>query len=577
MNISEHQRKEFWRRRLAPGTKDIPVPINSQYYVKPSPITNGECFRYMTTSDFLNEIEPSAHEINSPHWIMRPVYAERTETDANGKTVYGKDGKPKKIKEFLGYQQMETTRCSLQRRFAIAKANHSAQQGFWIGNESKQYKQEFATLLSWRDTLGLKTAYFEAVLSLRQCCEAAIYLYVEGNSLQYKVFSPLYGDTLFPDFDENHNPILYRQYTLRGKTAMDIYACGYTETWVQSSGEDNDEKDLSWWKRISGWFSKDTEWDTTAISEDGWRRIGKRRSSQINNSLNQVIYFRVPDLATGCVEEEIKSWERAMSYIAESMKVNAFPDKLVKATKIKSLPSADAYGRIYAVEGDVDQLKAADMKTIDPGDMSNIATVNIKAKMDAILHGSMSVIIEPEILKAGADSSSALRLMFTSEIQDAEAFWVQIAPQVRYMMEVFKALVAKVEQNEVYTKIRTSIECITWIPQNTAELIDNTTKLVYAGILSKEDAAAEVDLQYPDSTKTIAKEQEEELYRKTYTPLKAKYDAERQFGIADVAQDVIVTEDENESQSQVEQEYSPKVDNNADRKDISKADAIPDA
>lgn len=568
MRITDHFRHEYWLRRVAPGTRDIPIPANNQYYVEPPLPTYGECFRPMTTSDFLNEIWPSAHEINSPHWIMRPVYSNEPVLDEKGNAVIGVDGKPKKKRTFVGYQQMETTRCSLQYRFAIAKANHSAQKGFWIGNETPQYKNEFATLLSWRDTLGLKTAFFENVLSLRQCCEGAIYLYVEGGTLQYKVFSPLYGDTLFPDYDENHNPILYRLYTLRGKRACDIYACGWTETWVESQINDtNRDKELSWWQRFSGWFSKETKWNETAVSEDGWRRIGGRRESQIGNNLNQVVYFRVPDLATGCVEDEIKSWERNMSYIAESMKASAFPDKLVKATKIKSLPSTEAHGRIYAVEGDVDQLKAADMKTINPGDMSNIATVNIKAKMDSILHGSLSVIIDPEILKAGADSSSALKLMFTSEIQDAEAFWVLIAPQVRYLVEVLKALVAKIEGDEVYTKIRTSIESITWIPQNTAELIDNATKMVYAGMLSKEDAASEVDLQYPDGIKSVAREQEEELYRKTFIPLKAKYDAEQKYGVADVANDVIVAE--SEESNPVEEENKPKIDNNADRKDIA--------
>ena len=565
MRISDHLKKEYWKRRIAPDTRDVPTPVNNQYYEEPIPINNGECFRYMTTSDFLNEIEPSAHEINSPHWIMRPVYIWEDMVDENGKTIIGADGKPKKKKVFAGYQNMETTRCSLQKRFAIAKANHSAQKGFWLGNESKDLKNEFDTLLSWRDVLGLKTAYFEAVLSLRQCCEAAIYLYMEGNTLQYKVFSPLYGDTLFPDYDENYNPILYRLYTLRGKNAVDVYACGYIETWVQSTEDVEDEKEQSWWGRFSGWFGKGLNWRTTALSEDGWRRI-RRKETQISKNLNQVTYFRVPDLATGCVEDEIKSWERAMSYIAESMKVSAFPDKLIKATKIKSLPDAEAHGRIYAVEGDVEQLRAADMKTIDPGDMSNIATVNINTKMRAILHGSMSVIIEPEILKSGADSSSALRLMFTSEIQDAEAFWVLVAPQVRYMVEVFKALVAKIEGNGIYTQIRTSIEPITWIPQNTSELIDNTTKLVFAGVISKEDAASEVDLQYPNGMATIAKEQEEELYRKTFVPLQAKAEAEKKYGLVDVADDVIVASDD---KNPMAQNNKPKVDNNASRKDIT--------
>lgn len=570
MNISQHiQNKEPWRRRVAPGTRDIPAPTNSTRYSIPTATgIDDENFRYMTTSDFLNEIWPSAHEINSPHWICRPVYQWVDETDAEGKPILDKRGKPKKKKEFVGYQNMETTRCTLQYRFAIAKANHSAQKGFWIGNETKEYKDEFNTLMSWRDTLGLKTAYFEVALSLRQCCEAALYLFMEGNTLQYKVFSPLYGDTLFPEYDENHNPILYRLYTLRGKRAVDIYACGWSETWIESAAEADNEKESVWWQRYSGWFSKMINWKQAAVSEDGWRRVGDRREAQIAAHLNQVTYFRVPDLATGPVEDEIKAWERAMSYIAESMKVSAFPDKLIKATKIKSLPDAEAHGRIYAVEGDVDSLKAADMKTIDPGDMSNIATVNIKAKMDAIMHGSMSVIIEPEILKAGADSSSSLRLMFTSEIQDAEAFWVLVAPQVKYVVEVLKALVAKIEGDDVYTKIRTSIEPITWIPQNTAEMIDNATKLVYAGVLSKEDCASEVDLQYPDGAKTVAREQEEELYRKTFIPKKAEADAVKEFGLTNAATDVVVDKVEDNNNPD-KAEKSPKVDNNASRKDIA--------
>ncbi len=568
MNISQHiQNKEPWRRRVAPGTRDVPAPVNSHYYAIPTTMGfDDDNFRYMTTSDFLNEIWPSAHEINSPHWICRPVYMDVEVTDANGKPVLDKKGKPKKKREFVGYQNMETTRCTLQYRFAIAKANHSAQKGFWIGNETKEYKEEFATLMSWRDTLGLKTAYFEIVLSLRQCCEAALYQYMEGNTLQYKVFSPLYGDTLFPEYDENHNPILYRLYTLRGKRAVDIYACGWTETWIESAIDTDNEKELAWWQRYSGWFSKMVNWKQTAISEDGWRRIGDRRKTQIADHLNQVVYFRVPDLATGAVEDEIKAWERAMSYIAESMKVSAFPDKLIKATKIKSLPDAEAHGRIYAVEGDVESLKAADMKTIDPGDMSNIATVNIKAKMDAIMHGSMSVIIEPEILKSGADSSSALRLMFTSEIQDAEAFWVLVAPQVKYVVEVFKALVAKIEGNGVYTKIRTSIEPITWIPQNTAELIDNATKLVYAGAMSQESCASECDLQYPDDMKTIASEQEAKIYRETYIKMKAEAQARKDFGLDNTANDVVV---DKVKENPKEKENKPKVNNQAARRDIA--------
>ena len=318
MNIGEHLHKDYWYRRISSDAPNPPLPANSEHYVDSRQDKPGERFRRMTTSDFLNEIDAGAHEINSRYWSMRPVKAPIDVLDADGNPVRDAQGRVKTEMVIVGFEDMETTRCALQRRFAIAKANHSAQKGFWIGNESRQYKDIFPDLLSWRDSLGLNTAFFEVVLSLRQTCEAAVYLYQSGNTLQYKVFSALYGDTLFPDYDENRNPVLYRLYILRGKQAVDIYACGYIETWIQGDKEEDSEASLSWWQKFSGWFAKGLDWKSTVKSEDGWRRLS-HKEAQISKELNQVVYFRVPDLATGCVQEEIESWERAMSYVAEAM------------------------------------------------------------------------------------------------------------------------------------------------------------------------------------------------------------------------------------------------------------------
>lgn len=565
MNINEHLRKQYWKRRVNADT-EVPTPVNNRYYVDDAFTTTGEFFRNMTNADFLNEIECGAHDINSKYWSMRPIKTWVEVKDDEGKPIIDANGKTKKELKIIGFENMETTRCSLPRRFAIAKASHAAANGFWLGNSSNKHKDIFQNLLDWKDTMGLDAALFEVVLSLRQCCDAALYMYQEGNTLTYKVFSYLYGDELFFDFDEKRRPRVWRRYSLRGKNTVDIFSAGNDgfQTWVQDDlAETTAENGKTWWQKFKYWFKNADK----AVSEDGWRRIA-RSDSQIGENLCQCVYFRVSDIASGCVADEIASWERMASYIAESTKSTAFPDKFVKATKIKNLPSADTHGRIYGVEGSVDELKAADMKTIAPADMSNIAEFTMKTKMDSIMHGSMSVIIEPEILKSGADSSSALRLMFTSEIQDAQAFWVSIVSEVRYMVEVFKALVAKIEKNSEYTDIRTSIEQKIWVPQNTSETVDNTTKLVYAGILSKKDGASEVDLQYPDSEKTIAQEQMDELYRKTYIPLKAKAKAEKDFGISDTANDVIVTEEETPYKPKIDT-GGANVDNNASRRDIA--------
>lgn len=564
MNISEHLRKQYWKRRVNADTQ-VPMPANSTYYVDDALPTPGEYFRNMTNADFLNEIAAGAHEINSKYWALKPVKVVEPVYDENGNPVLDAKGQ-QKMRTRIEFEDMETTRCSLPQRFAIAKASHATSLGFWLGNSSKKYKGIFPNLLDWKDAAGLDAALFEVGLSLTHCCDAALYQYVEGGMITYKVFSAMYGDELFPDFDEKHRPRVWRRYSLRGKNAVDVISAGREgyQTWVQDDLDETKSNDIkSWWQSIKSWFSSADK----VLSEDGWRRIAKS-DSQIGDNLCQCVYFRTDDIPSGCVADEISSWERLASFVAESMKDSAFPDKFVKATKIKNLPNPAAHGRIYAVEGDVESLKASDMKTVSAGDMSNIATTTLKTKMDAIMHGSMSVIIEPEILKSGADSSSALRLMFTSEIQWAQAFWIKIVPQVRYMVEVFKALVAKVEGNGDYTQIRTCVQQRIWVPQNISENVDNTTKLVYAGILSKKDGASEVDLQYPDSEETIRREQEEELYRKTFIPLKAKAEAQEQFGVEETADDVIV--DEVEGANPVEEENKPKIDNNADRRDIAK-------
>lgn len=565
MNIGEHLKKPYWRRRVN-ADSDVALPTNSTHYIDDVTPRFGEKFRKMTNADFLNEIEASAHDINSRYWSSRPIKVVEEVRDENGNLVYDEQGNVK-TRTHLEFEDMETTRCSLPRRMAIAKASHAAAEGYWLGNSSKQHKDIFGNLLDWKDAMGLDAALFEVVLSLRQCCDAAVYLYQEGETLTYQVFSYLYGDELFEDFDEQRRPRVWRKYSLRGMNAVDVISAGKEgyQTWVQDAetfAEGADEP-LNWWSKIKAWFKN----ADNVVSEDGWRRIAKK-DSQIGEGLCQCIYFRVDDIPSGAVADEIESWERLASYVAEAMKSTAFPDKFVKATEIKNLPSANAHGRIYGVEGSVEELKAADMKTITAGDMSNIATTALKMKHEAIMRGSMSVIIEPEILKSGADSSSALRLMFTSEIQDAQAFWVKIVKQVRYMTEVFKALVAKIEGNGDYTKIRTSIAQRIWIPQNFAEKVDNTTKLVYAGILSRKDGASEVDLQYPDSEEQIRAEQEAELYRKTFVPLKAKAEAQAEFGVS-TSEEIVIEEAVNP----YAQDAAPKVDNNAKRKDITDNEA----
>ena len=566
MHISSHLVKEFWRRRVTDDATP-PPPTNPENYetVPPLVLPNGR-FRYLTQSDFANEIEPSAHNINSKYMSTRPIKEiverpiQEPIVDENGNPVLDEDGKQKyetkKVKEWVtvDYADLETVRFGLQLRFSLAKASYFAANGFWVANETTD-RDSFDKVMSWKDTTGLNTAYLEAVISCFQTGDAAIYIYQDGNTLRYKVFSFLYGDTLYPDMDENRRPVLYREYLLKGQRAVDVYAYDRIETWVQVDTEN--EVGSSWLDKIRGWFKR----TINEVSEDGWQLLS-RTSSQIGSGLglNQCVYFRINDIPSGCVQMDIEALERAASYIAEEVPATAFAELFIKAAKVDSLPAAGSHGATIGVQGNAEDVKAADAKYLAPPDVSNIATIDLQSKKDSIMHTSMSVFIEPEILKSGADSSTTIKIMFAPEIQWCQTMWPQFAPQVRYLMDVFKALVAKIEGDDDgrITKLRLSVGQEIWIPQNDSERIKNELDQVYARVKSRKAAMADIGNNHLDDEKQIIEEWEQELDLKARVPAVAKAEVEQKYGTASEVIDVV---DENNPNQ-------PKVDNNASGKSV---------
>lgn len=551
MNISEHLQKDYWKRRVNPDAMTVQFPSMAEHYRQPLPNDFGEAYRYLTQADFLAEIEPTAHSINSRYQSTRPIRELVEQKDENG-NVTGKEW------QVVGYDDLETVRYGLQKRLAINKTSHFSADGFWISNETKD-RERFTQLLSWKDSSGLDIAWRELVKSCFNTGDGAIYLYQLGDRIEYKVFSYLYGDTLYPEYDGNRNPILYREYTLNGQRAVDIYSTNSIETWVLYDPENSLHQ--KWYSRVSGWFAKGFNWKTAVVSEDGWRRIYKK-DTQISNDLNQCVYWRIPDIPSGPAQADIEALERAASYIAEEVKATAFPELFIKAAKITDLPPIGSHGRTIGVKGDVEQVKASDAKFLTPPDASNIATIDLKNKMESILRTTSSVFVDPEILKSGSDSSTTVQMLFYPEQQWCHNMWPTFAPQLRYLIEVFKALVAKIESDGEYTKLRTSCGINIWLPKNMTEKVDYVTKLVYAGIISKENARVECDLQYVDDADLVRRESDDDLYNKAFVPLKAQADAEKQFGVSssDIGEDSVSASGEPQANVNADSPYAPDID-----------------
>lgn len=571
--ISPLLKKKPWKRLVTPDA-EVPPPTNAEYYDIPAYEHCGLHYQYLTEFDLLNESCEGAHLINSQYISRRPIYDLETRTiqvpmkDTDGNPILNEDGsvktQPKEIKEWIitGYEDVETVRSGLPELIIKQKTSHLAKNGIEIANEGNDHKL-FDSFRAWKDISGIDAGWMQSIYGCGKGGDCLIYPYVHNGTIEYTVFCALYGDQIFPNKDDKGDDMNVRRYLLNGREAVDIFMDDYIETYVR--GEISDEEDngiQSWWSVVKGWIKNISRKKT----EDGWERIS-RTPSQLGKGMCQAIYLRFEDTPIGPAMQNLNAWERGASYVSDKVRTMAFSKLFLKTSKIKNLPPLSSGEEVIGVENaDADILRASSAEYLTPPDISNIATINLSNLTDAIMQSTMSIDLQPEILKSGADSSQTLKLLLRREIQWAQVMWPQVRPAAKKVIEVLKALVAKIEGNGDYTKLKVSVWNTPWMPVDEAAQIANVEKLVYAGILSKENARHELNLQYTDDAKYVKEEEEDELYRKTFIPKKAEADAIEQFGLDKTANDVVVDKVE---ENPKEKENKPKINNQAARRDIA--------
>lgn len=505
MNISEHLKKDYWVRRVAPDSVSMYPTIGNNVGYRPAKL-GGFGFSYvnLTQDQFLNELSPNAHEINSKFMSQRPIFKiEKTE-----------DGKSKYV--FDGYDDLETVALSIQEMLVSKKVSHLTGKHFWLSNESDD-EEAFENIRSWMDISGFWDGWTEAVRACERTGDSALYLYQDASGPNYEVFSYEKGDSLYPQVDDSGNPVLYRAYTLNGKPAVDIFSVKYKETWVKVDTDDEEQR--SWIDKV---LRAVRGFNFQEVSEDGYKLIS-RKDSQVGNDLLQVIYYKVPDIATGPVQDGICKLEKALSYVANEVKDMAFPILFLKSEKLVSLPPSKINGKTIGVKGTADSLAHSDGKFLAPPDMSNIATVHLKTLWENILRGSMSALVEPEVLKQGSDSSTSIRILFAPDVQWCQNRWVYYAKPNRQCVEVFKRLVGKQEgEIQRYGDLRTSIGQEIWLPQNDTEELKRQLDMLYARAKSRKSVLQDIPDSHKGDYEQIMKEWEDEL------KMKQEYSANKQ-------------------------------------------------
>lgn len=561
--ISPLLKKKPWKRLVTPDA-DVPPPTCANYYEIPASEPDGLRYQYLTEYDLLNESCEGAHLINSKYMSRRPVYEVQTRTidvplkDVDGNPVLNADGspktEPKEIKEWVitDYEDIETVRSGLPELIIKQKTSHLAKNGIEIANEGSEHKL-FDTFRSWKDISGIDAGWLQSIYGCGKGGDALIYQYVHNDTIEYTIFCTLYGDQIFPNKDDKGNDMNVRRYLLNGREAVDIFMDDYIETYVRGEiSNEGDEKDgiQSWWSVVKGWFKNISRKKT----EDGWERIS-RTPSQLGRGMCQAVYIRFEDTPIGPAMQNINAWERGASYVSDKMRSTAFSKLFLKSSKIKNLPPLSSGEEVIGVENaDADILKASEAKYLAPPDISNLAEINLKNITDAIMQSTMSIDLQPEILKSGADSSQTLKLLLRREIQWAQVVWPQVRPSAKKVIDVLKALVAKIEGNGDFTKLKVSVWNTPWMPQDEDAMANRVQQLTFASILSERSAREELNLQYTDEEAQIRKEQEEKLYRETYIKLKAEAQARKDFGLEATAEDIVVDKTDNPTQTNTDTE-----------------------
>lgn len=500
MNISEHLHKDYWVRRVTPDNARTLSPTGSlAAYRNPRVGGLGVGYINLTQDQFLNELNPAAHEINSKFMSQRPIYKATNETDADGKQKY----------ELQGFDEVETVSLAIQEMIVSKKITHLTGKRFWMSNESDD-EGAFENIRSWMDISGFWDGWTEAVHFCERDGDSALYLYQDNTGINYHVFAYEKGDILYPGVDDEGRPTLYRQYSINGKTAVDVFTVSGFETWVKVDLENSESK--SWFDKIRAKLKNST--NSRVVSEDGYVRIAKK-DAQVGNDLLQVIYFRVPDIATGPVQDSIEKYEKALSYVSEEVKNDAFPILFLKSEKIVSLPPSNLNGKTVGVKGTSDSLAHSDAKFLAPPDMSNIAEVNLETLWDNILRGSLSALVEPEVLKQGSDSSTSIRILFAPDVQWCHNRWIYYAKPNRHCVEVFKRLVGKQEgEIQRYGDLRISIGQEVWLPQNDTEELKRQLDMLYARAKSRKAVLQDIPDSHKGDFEQIMKEWKDELRMK---------------------------------------------------------------
>lgn len=460
MNIGELLVKPSWRRRQPPKTAR---KKNAGILMDTAMGFDAGTFYEYTQSDFLNELNPSSHLINSVSYRSQRIkYKYDTATKEN---------------IIDGYEEVERISIAVQEGILRHKVTHTFGNEMWFGSEGSDENNEKLVSLHrshWNMT-GMTDALNAWGRALFGTGDTAIYLYRDEERISYKVFSFENGDVFTTRKNKEGKEIFVRMFMIGGERAVEIYGTENVELWIQ----DNDT-------------APDKE-----KSDDGYT-LQDRTSHGFPGC--PVIYSRRNDVVWGIGQSTTEHVEKLLSDLAENNKYYAY-QILFLTGGVVSLPGT-SMGKVIA-----SKTKDGDAKILSPANASDTFTLDITKNLDLLWECTGTVVIEPKELKAGENTGAFIRNLYWREVQWSTNELAQLRPALNKIISVFSTYVGMIEgKTSDFSKLKMSYILEPYVPKNITEEITNICMAKNSGITSMQTAAGEIPFNNPLEYQRILKE-----------------------------------------------------------------------
>ena len=476
MKIEDLLVKPLWRRRLPPkqqnkkqtgGITTLPMQFDSG------------SFRLMSQSDFLDELNPSSHLINCVNYrAMRTKYKYNPTTKTN---------------EPNGLEDVERIAVAVQQGIRRHKRTHTFGNDMWFGSESKDDEGDKLVSLyrsHWNMT-GMTDALSSWGDALFGTGDAGLYLYREGDRINYKVFSFENGDVIAYKKDAKGNDIFIRMFAYEGKKAVEIYGPVNVEFWLSGGKpEENGTPDPMDDKKV------------LEVSEDGY--VLKARVAHGRQSC-PVVYARLNDVVWGIGQPTIEHIESLLSDLGENNKYFAY-QILFLSGGVMNLPPAKGMGKTIAS-------KSPDGKAeiLKPANASDTFKLDYEKSCDMLWECTGTTVVDPKEMKAGENTGAFITNLYWREIQWSKNMIADLRPAFNTCVSIFSEYVGLIESKSTEMKnLRMSFLLEPFVPKNITEEINNVCNAKNSKITSIKTASGEIPFNSPREEERLEKELKEE-------------------------------------------------------------------